>query len=416
MTEKQKKQQSKRQERIAQLARVIADHQARLQVIGANWGAIIAKHLDASERELVSKISKYLIGFKFLANSADTLKMLTRIVEKLNAIRAAAFAEAKKEIMPEAYALTGNEVKWAARMTQELSPENQKALKMLTNAQNKAVVNNGLAEGRTINDWFKSLEESEADRVDTAVRDGMAQGKSVQQITKELVGTAANDYTDGIVERTRSMGVNMARTLANSISNNAKQAFYEENDDVVIGVEILATLDGRTCPACAGLDRKRYKTKESHPTPPIHHQCRCVLLPVTELSDMVEEMRPMAKSDFMADAKRAYEKKYPGKKFEDLAPSTQKRYYYQAMKEYEARTGEPAYTQVSGAVSFRDYFEKHMTPQQQKDWLGPKRYEIWKRGNLPLDKFIPPYPQPRLTVKALTELDNASFSEKTKTG
>jgi hypothetical protein len=134
-----------------------------------------------------------------------------------------------------------------------------------------------------------------------------------------------------------------------------------------------------------------------------------VLLPVTPLSDLVEESRPMAKADFMAEAKRKYEEKYPNKKFEDLAMSTRKKYYHEAMREYEARTGESAYTQVSGSVSFRDYFEKHMTEAQRRDWLGPRRYELWKRGNLPLDKFIPPYPNPRLTVEQLKELDKKSF-------
>jgi hypothetical protein len=50
-----------------------------------------------------------------------------------------------------------------------------------------------------------------------------------------------------------------------------------------------------------------------------------------------------------------------------------------------------------------------MTAQQQRDWLGPERYEIWKRRNLSVDKFIPPYPNPRLTVEALKELDKQSF-------
>jgi hypothetical protein len=82
------------------------------------------------------------------------------------------------------------------------------------------------------------------------------------------------------------------------------------------------------------------------------------------------------------------------------------------MREYEARTGESAYTQVPGSVSFRDYFEKHMTDAQRRDWLGPRRYRIWKHGNLPVDKYIPPYPNPRLTVEQLKELDKASFSKK----
>ena len=231
-------------------------------------------------------------------------------------------------------------------------------------------------------------------------------------MARNIAGSAANDYKDGIFETSRRSAVNMARTLTNAIANNAKETFYRENSDVLEGVEILATLDGRTCPVCASIDRKRYKFDEQHPALPIHHQCRCVLLPVTPLSDLVEESRPMAKADFMKEAERLYKKKYPNKDFAALADSTKKKYYYEAMREYERRTGEPAYTQVSGGVSFRDYFENHMTAQQQRDWLGPQRYKLWQHGNLPLDKFIPPYPNPKLTIEVLKDLDKKSFAQK----
>ena len=78
--------------------------------------------------------------------------------------------------------------------------------------------------------------------------------------------------------------------------------------------------------------------------------------------------------------------------------------------DHKNRTGENAYTQVAGSVSFRDYFEKYMSADQQKQWLGPERYKIWQRGNLTLDKFIAPYPDKRLTVDALKDLDKKSFA------
>jgi hypothetical protein len=52
-----------------------------------------------------------------------------------------------------------------------------------------------------------------------------------------------------------------------------------------------------------------------------------------------------------------------------------------------------------------------MTDEQRKKWLGPERFAIWKRGNLPLDKFIPPYPDKLLTVGKLKELDKESFQK-----
>lgn len=149
---------------------------------------------------------------------------------------------------------------------------------------------------------------------------------------------------------------------------------------------------------------------EPHPIPPLHPNCRCVLLPVTALSALVDEARPAAKSDFMADAKRAYEAKHPNKKFEDLAESTRKKYYYDAIHEYEARTGQPAFEMVGGGTKFKDYFENIMTEQQRKDWLGAERYKLWKSGKYKFEDFVTPYPNRTVTVKQLKEADIASFA------
>jgi SPP1 gp7 family putative phage head morphogenesis protein len=398
---------SKRGE-IARLAKQIADHQARIQVIAANWGAELNDVLTASERALLAKLSKLLKNFEFHPNALKTLSDLRKICRELTAIRQAAYARAEKKITAEAGALAENESKWAKRVSKELSEPGTKFAAPSAAALDK-VVKFGLASGATMSEYFSKVAADDALRIESTIRQGVESGWTIDQMARNIAGSAANDYKDGIFETSRRSAVNMARTLTNAIANNAKETFYRENADVLEGVEILATLDGRTCPVCASVDRVRYKFDEPHPALPIHHQCRCVLLPVTPLSDLVEESRPMAKADFMKEAERLYQKKYPNKDFAALADSTKKKYYYEAMREYERITGEPAYTQVSGGVSFREYFEKHMTAQQQRDWLGPERYEIWKRGNLSVDKFIPPYPNPRLTVEALKELDKQSF-------
>ena len=396
------------QKKIAELAQQIADHQARLQVVGSNWGEEISNALDATEKRFLERLQKELKNFDFVPNQKKTLEQLKKINEKLVKIRAQAFADAQKSIEDESKKLSENEVKWAKRVSKEMTGEGK--LKEPSETLLSRVVENSLSSGRTLQQWFLKIAFDDAARVETVVQQGFSSGLSIDEIVRQIIGTKANDYRDGIFNTTRNEANNIARTICNGIANSAKMAFYQANDDVITGVEILSTLDGRTCPVCASLDRKRYKMDETPPSLPLHHQCRCELLPVTPASDFADEQRPMANADFIAEAKRNYSAKYPDKNFDDLATSTKKKYYYQAMHEYEARTGKPAYTQSDGAVSFRDYFNEHMTEQQRKDWLGPGRYLIWKRGNLSLDKFIPPYPQKRMTVEELKKLDKASFA------
>ena len=396
------------QKKIAELAQQIADHQARLQIIGSNWGEEINNALDATEKKFLERLQNELKNFDFVPNQKKTLEQLKKINEKLVKIRAQAFSDAQKNVENESKKLAENEVKWGKRVTKEMTGE--KKLNEPSKTELSRVVENSLSSGRTLQQWFLKIAADDAARIETVVQQGFSSGLSIDEIVRQIIGTKANDYRDGIFNTTRNEANNIARTICNGIANSAKMAFYQANDDVITGVEILSTLDGRTCPVCASLDRKRYKMDETPPSLPLHHQCRCVLLPVTPASDFADEQRPMANADFMAEAERKYNAKYPDKNFDDLATSTKKKYYYQAMREYEARTGEPAYEQSDGSISFRDYFNEHMTEQQRKDWLGPERYKLWKKGNIPLDKFIPPYPKKRMTVEELKKLDKASFA------
>ena len=398
--------------KIADLAKQIADHQARLQVIGSNWGEEITDRLDASEKKFLAELTKKLKNFDYSENTKKTLDQLEKITKKLAEIREKALSEAREEIERQAHELAENEAKWGKKVTKELSDkEDAKKLKDPSETMLGRVVSYSLSNGKTLNQWFQNIAESDLSRLQSFIQNGFSSGMTIQEMISGIIGTAEGNYLDGIFNTTRNEAENISRTLCNGIANSAKLAFYQANDDVITGVEILSTLDGRTCPVCASLDRKRYKLGESHPSLPLHPRCRCVLLPVTPASDFADEQRPMAKADFMAEAQRSYEAKNKDKKFSELDDDEKKKLYYQAMREYEKRTGKPAYTQSDGAVSFRDYFNEHMTEQQRKDWLGPERYKLWKKGNIPLDKFIPPYPQKRMTVEELKKLDKASFEK-----
>lgn len=406
------KTESAKKSKIADLAKQIADHQARLQVIGSNWGEEITDRLDASEKKFLAELTKKLKNFDYSANTKKTLDQLEKITKKLSEIREKAISEAREEIERKAHELAENESKWGKKVTKELSDKDDaKKLKDPFETMLGRVVSYSLSNGKTLNQWFENIAESDFSRLQSFIQNGFSSGMTIQEMISGIIGTAEGNYLDGIFNTTRNEAENIARTLCNGIANSAKLAFYQANDDVITGVEILSTLDVRTCPVCASLDRKRYKLWESHPSLPLHNRCRCVLLPVTPASDFADEQRPMANADFMSEAQRSYEAKNKDKKFSDLDDEQKKKLYYQAMREYEKRTGKPAYQQSDGAVSFRDYFNEHMTEQQRKDWLGPERYKLWKKGNIPIDKFIPPYPQKRMTVEELKKLDKASFEK-----
>lgn len=125
--------------------------------------------------------------------------------------------------------------------------------------------------------------------------------------------------------------------------------------------------------------------------PPIHPNCRCTLVPYVELKDDdgnivdLDAERPAANADFDKLAQDSYnaqaKEKGWSRRWDDLSASTRLKYYYQAQKDFEKRTGKPAYRQVNSNLSFPEYF-KQQPDSFKRAWLGAKRYEAYKDGKL----------------------------------
>lgn len=405
-----------RDERLTELAFSIAGHQARIEQLGAKWGAVLIEKLDATEQKILNAITDFMKTNRGKSMKLSGLTAMKRLEKKLIEIRKAAWENGYEELHTESIELGLNEEKWANRLTQEIFKTNtgkggggKYASKLLNESQMNETVEKKLIGSRTFREWFKRTSDADYGRIIDMVREGFVSGMTIPEMMKRIRGSKAGNYEDGIMQTSRRHAQTLARTLCSGVANLAKNEFYLENDDMVMAVEWLDTLDGRTCVSCGGLSRMRWATNEAHPIPPLHPNCRCVLIPVTELTDLGEDSyRPMANADFNAEAKRLYEAKYPGKKFSDLAASTRKKYYYRAMREYERRTGKKAYDRAPGQMSFREYFLQ-MSEEQKLDYLGKRKYELWKTGKYTVEDFIPPWPNRAMTVKELKLKDQESF-------
>ena len=116
-------------------------------------------------------------------------------------------------------------------------------------------------------------------RVDAGLAIALDRGASIPNAVK-LVGEAV-----GSVQGQRHNLTRLVRTEIQRVSNEAAQATYKANRDVVKAVRYLATLDARACPICRADHRKVYPLDAlgdyNGPQVPRHPNCRCFLSPVT---------------------------------------------------------------------------------------------------------------------------------------
>lgn len=404
---------AQKRKELKELALVIAEHQANLMRLAEAWGQRICDALDDADRKTIARLKTLLseVMSNYKVNTAKSLSQLDYIRSKIEELRVRAYVKAEKSLREEANELIDNETKWAWRISSELTGMKAAAFAPLTDARAQKLLKNSIQINKTWAEWWTNTAAADVARVANVVNAGVVSGATIDQMTREIMGTKANNYTDGVMSTNRSHARNMARTICCGIANQAKDEFYRENSDIIKQVEWLSTLDGKTCPICGGMDLHRWDLQQPHPVPPSHPSCRCVLLPVTEMTDMGDDVpRSRANADFDAEAKRAYEAKYPNKKWEDLAASTRLKYYYKAIHDWEKRTGKPAFSPAPGRMKFKDYFLQ-MSEQQKRDYLGPAKYKLWKTGKYSVDDFIPPYPNKAMTVKELKAKDLASFKK-----
>ena len=151
---------------------------------------------------------------------------------------------------------------------------------------------------------------------------------------------------------TTKVGTNRLATLARSeiqrVANRTALDTYQRNGDVIKGVQVLETLDLRTCLVCASRDGDVHPLNVSpHRLPPYHAGCRGYTVPVVR---SFEEM---------------------GLEPRDFPPSTR-----------ASMDG-----QVSDALDYEEWFGVQ-SPNFQREMLGPTRFTRFQSGELQITDFV----------------------------
>lgn len=402
----------------------VYDYQTRLQGVANE----LAVKLGAIALQTDDKVAKFIateLPKKKRSIKAE-LDRMEKLVAKVEAIRSPTYSAAKDVVFS-----TSADVVQAG--TDETAKEFNKALgesarqererrfcKTLTPEQQSAIIDGQAIDGATIADWFKSWKRKDLETISSACQKASVEELTVRDIYRLIRGTKENNYADGVLATTQAGAVTLARTIINGVSNNARVETIKENADVIDGVKFLGTLDGKTCPYCASLDGYIWRGEDmTHARrPPIHPNCRCTLIPYVELKDDdgnvvdVDAERPAANADFDALAKEAYNDnaKQNGwkRRWDDLAPSTRLKYYYQAQKDFEAQTGQKAYEQVPASLSFAEYF-KGQNDAFKRSWLGSKRFALYQQGTLKEDQIFAPNLGYMATAKELFQISKETL-------
>lgn len=145
-------------------------------------------------------------------------------------------------------------------------------------------------QGRLLSEWMAGIEADRAASIRDAVRSGVLEGRTTPEIVRQIMGTKAEKYADGILQRSRREVEAVVRSAVSSTAETASDKAFEANSDIISHVEWLSTLDSRTSTTCRIRDRLPYTLGTyrpiGHKVPwlagpgRIHFCCRSTKLPI----------------------------------------------------------------------------------------------------------------------------------------
>jgi len=233
----------------------------------------VLAQLNRVDADLVARILR-------ADNEGRDPTQLERLLEEIRARQADGWTVVRTRMGQDLNELAGTERDWNFNLIraglQTVGVETVAAAP--STAQIVAAVNARPFQGRFLRDWLTDAETGAAKRVRETIRQGFIEGRSVSDIVRQIRGTKALQYRDGILEISRRGAETMVRTAVTHTASVASTETYKAMGDLVVAVEWVSTLDARTSVICAGRDGTVYPV-DSGPRPPAHPNCRSTTIP-----------------------------------------------------------------------------------------------------------------------------------------
>ena len=232
----------------------------------------ITKLLEKVEVDLVAKLRSMDM------NSEWSIARIDQQLESVRAILNEGYTLAGKELISDMHDAAEYEQEWQIKAVNESTPV---VLDMVAVAPVTlfAAVESKPLQGKVIKEWIDKLDQDSYTRIQDAVRMGLVEGQSYNDVVKRITGTKALQYTDGVMALNKRQTQALVSTAMAHATNTARDEFYQENSDLYKGVQWVSTLDQRTSSICQARDGKVYPL-DTGIRPPAHFRCRSAMVPI----------------------------------------------------------------------------------------------------------------------------------------
>jgi SPP1 gp7 family putative phage head morphogenesis protein len=258
----------------------------------------LQRYGNATVRRIISLLNRAesdILGQIVLADpEGKTIERLEQLISAIKTINANAADQIERAMRSEIQDLAEYEATYASNLLRTSIPVRFDVITPAAGQIAAATLSRPF-QGRLLREWISGLSDGTQARVRDAIRLGVVEGETTDQIVRRIRGTRANAYKDGIYETSRRSAETMVRTALNHTANYAREETYKAQGSLIKSVQWVSTLDLRTTEICMARDGKIYPLGEG-PRPPAHFGCRSTTTPVTaswkELGFDIDEVPP----------------------------------------------------------------------------------------------------------------------------
>lgn len=242
----------------------LLDHTIRHAVNLTQYGnyvlAKMIRLLNLSDADLLAQLTAALAD----VDASDfKIQRLNGLLKSVREVNADAYAALYSGLKDELQAYVAYEGQFQYDLYKSLVPVSFEIATVVPEQVYAAAMSQPM-QGRLLKDWAAGLPAARLQRVKDTIAIGFAQGKTTAEIIRELFGTRAAGYADGLLDTDRRHVEAIVRTSLSHMAQTTRTRFYDENASILGDQIWVSTLDGRTSQGCRARDQHKY-TPEHKP-------------------------------------------------------------------------------------------------------------------------------------------------------
>ena len=229
-------------------------HQVALQKHSNSVVARIIAVLNRADRSIFAELTERL---ERMGPESFSVERLESMLTSVRALNTAAYGQIDRELRTELRDFVGYETAYQNQMLVAHVPVQVSVAAVSADAVYAAAVARPF-QGVMLRDVWQELGDKKMRQVRQAIAQGFVESKTTDQIIRELRGTRAKGFSDGLIEVSRRDAEAVVRTALGHMAGFVQDRTAEANADIIKAEQWSSTLDLRTSPVCRIRDGKLY--------------------------------------------------------------------------------------------------------------------------------------------------------------